>query len=474
MTDYQYQVAVLGAGPGGYIAAIRAAQLGLRTVLVEKDQLGGVCLNRGCIPTKALLNAAEKFTTLAQLADFGLWAKEVGFDFTRVMARKDAVVSKLRGGIAQVIKSWGITVLTGSGVFQDPHTLLVTASDGTVTTVTAAHIIIATGSQAVTIPIPGVDLPGVVTSDALLSLTEVPAQLTIIGAGAVGIEFGTIYATFGAAVTVVEKEDTILPGLDLDVVRRMAPLLRKKGLRLLTATAVTGITPTSSGLAVTVQNGQGTEVIPAAKVLLAVGRRANVADLNLDAAGVSFTHQGIPVAANMATNVPHIYAVGDVTGAYMWAHAAAAEGITAAENAAGLERTMDYRAVPGCIFTSPEIAMVGYTAAEAATHNIAVKAGRFNFAANGKALAMGESDGMVKIIADKETDRVLGMHIIGPHASDLIMEGTLAIRYGLTAAQLASAIHPHPTLCETVAEAAHGVNGWPLHQTKPSGGGRRV
>lgn len=472
--DYQYQAAIIGGGPGGYIAAIRAAQLGLHTVLVEKDQLGGVCLNRGCIPTKTLLNAADKFTALSRLNDFGLWANDVGFDFERIMARKDAVVAKLRDGIAQVLKSWGVTVLPGSGAFHDPHTLRVALPDGATSLVTAAHIIIASGSQAVTVPIPGANLPGVVTSDALLSLTQVPAQLTVIGAGAVGIEFGAIYAAFGTQVTVVEKEDTILPGLDVDVVRRMAPLLRKKGLRLLTGTAVTGITPASTGLAVTVQNKQGAETIPASLVLMAVGRRADTTSLNLAAAGVVATRQGIPVAPNMATNVPHIYAVGDVTGTYMWAHAAAAEGITAAENAAGRQRVMNYQAVPGCVFTSPEIAMVGYTTAEAAAHDMAINAGRFNFAANGKALAMGESGGMVKIIVAKQTDRVLGMHIIGPHASDLIMEGTLSIRYGLTATQLADAIHPHPTLCETVAEAAHGVDGWPLHQAAPGGAGRRV
>lgn len=472
MTQYQYQLAVLGGGPGGYTAAIRAAQLGLRTVLVEKEHLGGVCLNRGCIPTKALLNAANKFRGLAQLETFGLWAKDTGFDFTRVMAYKEGVVAKLRDGLAQVIKSWGITVLPGHGVFQDPHTLSVTAPDGRETRVTAEKIIIATGSHPVIIPVPGIDLPGVVTSDALLSLTEVPSSLVVIGAGAVGIEFAAIFAAFGTAVTVVEKERSILPGLDQDVVKRMAPVLRKKGLRLLTGAAVTMVAPAAEGVAVTVETAQGTETLMAAKVLLAVGRRANTSGLGLAAAGVAYTHQGIPTGPNMVTNVPHIYAIGDVTGSYMWAHAAAAEGAVAAENAAGRHTTMDYRAVPGCIFTSPEIAMVGCTAEEAAAQGLAVRTGRFNFVANGKALAMGETDGLVKIIAAADTGRVLGVHIMGPHASDLIMEGTLAVRHGLTAEQLASTIHPHPTLCETMAEAAHSVGGLPVHQFRPARGVR--
>lgn len=460
-----FDVAVIGGGPGGYVAAIRAAQLGGRVVLVEKEKLGGVCLNRGCIPTKTLLRSAEKWEELSRCAEFGLKADNIGFDYAVIVDRKTNVVAGLRSGIEQLVKSNDITVISGTAVLTGSRQLEVSTAAEQVT-ISAGSIIIATGSVPSTIPVAGHDLPEVITSDQLLELTEVPKRLVVIGAGVVGIEFSAIMRAFGCEVTVVEMLPTILPMLDSELVKRMGLLLRKQGIKMLTGAKVTAIEAAADGVTVKVDTGKDVQDIPADKVLISTGRRPVTEGLGLGTAGVIFDRSGIQVNSRMETNIAGIYAVGDVTGQSMLAHTASAAGIVAAENAMGLSAVMDYSAIPSCIFTHPEIASVGLTEEQAKAQNIDYKSSKFNFAANGKAVTMGETDGLVKIIAEADTGKVLGMHILGPHASDLVMEGALAIRNGLTAGDIAHTVHPHPTLSETVMESAHGIYGDIIHQVK--------
>ncbi|MDR3589030.1 MAG: dihydrolipoyl dehydrogenase [Negativicutes bacterium] len=461
----EYDVAVIGGGPGGYVAAIRAAQLGARVLLAEQDKLGGVCLNRGCIPTKTLLKSAEKWTDIKHCSDFGLRADNLGFDFAAVVARKEQVVAQLQAGVVQLVKSNAIETVYGQAVLDGKNSLKVTQG-GETRTYQARRIILAAGSAPQRLPVPGGDLPGVIDSDGLLALTGVPRSMAVIGAGAVGIEFAAIFQAFGCEVTVVEMLPTILPNIDLDLVKRMGLLLRKQGLKMLVGTKVTAIRTGAEGLVVSLENDKGAQEIQVEKVLVATGRQPTTAGLGLESAGVKYSRKGIAVDAGMQTNIEGIYAVGDITGSYMWAHAASAAGIVAAENALGGQSVMDYTAVPGCIFTSPEIAVVGQTEQEARAAGREIKVSRFNFAANGKAVSMGEADGLVKIVADAGDGKLLGMHILGPHASDLIMEGAIAMKNGLTARDLAHTIHPHPSLSETVMESAHGIDGEIIHQVR--------
>lgn len=464
----EYDVAVIGGGPGGYVAAIRAAQLGAKVLLVEKDKLGGVCLNRGCIPTKTLLKSAEKWQDIKHCSDFGLQAGNIGFDFAAVMARKDQVVSQLQAGVAQLVKSNDIETVYGQAVLDGKNTIKVTKGGETIT-YQARKIILATGSTPFRLPVPGGDLPGVIDSDRLLALTSVPRSMVVIGAGAVGIEFAAIFQAFGCEVTVVEMLPAILPNIDIDLVKRMGLLLRKQGIKMLAGTKVTAIRAEAEGLIVSVENDKGTQELQAEKVLVATGRQPAVEGLGLESASVGYSRKGITVNTNMETTTEGVYAVGDLTGGLMWAHTASAAGIVAAENALGGQVVMDYAAVPGCIFTSPEIAVVGFTEQEARTAGREIKVSRFNFAANGKAVSMGEADGLVKIVADAASGKLLGMHILGPHASDLIMEGAIAMKNGLTARDIAHTIHPHPSLSETVMESAHGIDGEIIHQVRIKG-----
>lgn len=460
-----YDIAVIGGGPGGYVAAIRAAQLGARVLLAEKDKLGGVCLNRGCIPTKTLLKSAEKWRGLQNLAAFGLRADNIGFDFAAVMARKDGVVEQLQGGVVQLVTGNGIDTVYGPASLAGPGRVMVGNEE-----YEAKKIILATGSAAAPLPVPGADLPGVVTSDELLALTAVPRSMVVVGAGAVGVEFASIFQTFGSQVTVVEMLPAILSNIDSDLVKRMGLLLRKQGIKTLTGSRVTGIRPGPAGLTVSVAGADGKEQeLDAELVLAAAGRLPVVGGLGLEEAGVAHSRKGVEVNERMETNVAGIYAVGDITGRYMWAHAASAEGIVAAESALGGDSVMDYRAVPGCIFTEPEIATVGLTEQEATAAGYTVEVGRFNFAANGKAVTAGETDGLVKVVADAADGKLLGLHILGPHASDLVMEGAIAIKHGLTAEDIGQVIHPHPTLAETVLESVHAVGGRAIHQVKIKG-----
>jgi dihydrolipoamide dehydrogenase len=460
-----YDVAIIGAGTGGYVAAIKAAQMGKKVAIIEKRDLGGVCLNRGCIPTKTLLKSAEKWQEVTHCSDFGIFVSEAAYDWEKIKNRKDDVIHQLRSGIEKLLDANKVTMLVGEATIKDAHNIHIQPDnpDGFMD-ISAENIIIATGSSPAKPPIPGIKTLGVITSDDLLRLDEVPQSLLIVGAGVIGLEFAGIYAGFGCQVTVVEMTPSILPPSDIDMQRRMNVALRKQFITVKTNAAVKEIKTGAEGINVSVESRGKTEVLTAEKVLIATGRTPNINQEELNKLGVAFTRKGITVNEKMETSVPGIYAIGDVTGMSMLAHSAAHMGIVAAENICGTAAKMDYSAIPSCIFTTPEIAAVGLTEQECKAQNLDVKISKFNFAGNGKALTMGETDGLVKLIADAKTHKLLGCHIMGAHASDLIMEGTLAVQQGLTAEQVATTIHPHPTLSEAVDEAALGLFGQMIHQ----------
>ncbi|MFI1234604.1 dihydrolipoyl dehydrogenase [Nocardia salmonicida] len=474
----EFDLVVIGGGPGGYVAAIRAAQRGLKVCVVEKERPGGVCLNWGCIPTKAMLRSAEVFHTLASAAEFGVYADNVRYDFAAVRQRKDSIVKELTDGVAGLLKANGVTVIEGHARFVEPTVVEVhevgaspifdggpryAAAAGTpIRRVSARDVIIATGSVPVQPPIPGAGLPGVVTSDGAFGLTEVPQRLVIIGGSAVGAEWASLFATFGSQVTVVEMQDRLVPLEDKEIGDALGRSFRKRGITVLTGATVTAITE-GDVLRVSV-GGPSAADLDADVVLVGVGRAPNTAELGLDVAGIATDARGfIEVDDRLRTGVEHVYAIGDVTGRALLAHVASHQGITAAEVIAGHDAHIDYSVIPAATFTHPEIASVGLTeeAARAAGHEVITA--KFPFAALGRAKTFGETDGFIKIVAGQAHQEVLGVHIIGPSASDLIAEGALAISLEATLDELADTIHAHPTLGEIGMEAAMAGLGLPVH-----------
>ncbi|MFI6866109.1 dihydrolipoyl dehydrogenase [Nocardia sp. NPDC050406] len=473
-----FDLLVVGGGPGGYVAAIRAAQRGLSVGLVEKERPGGVCLNWGCIPTKAMLRSAEVFQTVSAAAEFGVHADNVRFDFAAVRQRKDGIVKELTDGVAGLLKANGVTVIEGHARFTGATTVRVyetgpspifpggpryaAAPAAAVREISARDVIVATGSVPARLPIPGADLPGVVTSDGAFGLTEVPKRLVVIGGSAVGAEWASLFATFGSQVTVVEMQDRLVPLEDKEIGDALGRSFRKRGITVLTGATVTGIAE-GDGLRVTVGGAQARE-LEADVVLVGVGRRPNTADLGLDAAGISTDARGfIAVDEQLRTDVEHVYAIGDVTGRALLAHVASHQGLTAADVIAGHEAHIDYTVIPAATFTHPEIASVGLTEDTARAAGYEVIAAKFPFAALGRAKTFGETEGFVKIVAGARHGEVLGVHIIGPSASDLITEGALAISLEATLDELADTIHAHPTLGEIGMETALAGLGLPVH-----------
>ncbi|KUO71395.1 MAG: pyridine nucleotide-disulfide oxidoreductase [Desulfosporosinus sp. BRH_c37] len=456
-----YQVGVLGGGPGGYVCALRAAQLGLSVVLIEGERLGGTCLNRGCIPTKALVKSADLFREMGHAEEFGLIVGEKRVDYGAVVARKDNIVNSLVGGVEKLMKAANIRVVKGWGEFKEVGQLLVTTESG-VELIRVENVVLATGSVPIRIPITGADLPGVGTSDEFLEEKELPKRLVVIGGGVIGLEFASIYQAFGVQVSVVEMLPTLLPTIDEEIPKRLTPLLKRSGMEIFTKTAVKGIRQEGEDLIVQVEDGKGVRDIPADCVLLSTGRRPSLRGIDVDKLGLETEKGVIKVNAQMQTNLPHVYAIGDLVGGIMLAHVASAEGITAVEHIAGRSVEMNYNAIPSAIFTHPEIASVGYTEQELKASGKIYRASKFPFSANGKALALGESIGLVKILADHE-GIIVGASIMGPQASSLISELVLAIEKGLRAEDIAQTVHAHPTLPEAVMEAAHGIDGKPLH-----------
>jgi dihydrolipoamide dehydrogenase len=455
---------ILGGGPGGYVAAIRAAQLGGKVTLIEKENLGGTCLNWGCIPTKALLRGVELLDSLEGAKDFGIQVESVAIDFSKLMARKDRAVKTLVSGVSGLMKGNGIEVIKGLAKMVSPHKIEVVNDQQAKEVYQAQKIILATGSVSAEVPIPGGKLPGVIDSYGALQMKQVPESLFIIGAGPIGLEFGTIYAALGAKVTVMEMLPQILPSEDPEIAASLEKSLRRFKIQTVTGAQVRGITEGPEGkLQVTALVGGEEKSFSSQYVLMAVGRKPNVDGFGLEEAGVIFGKKGIAVNDKMETNVPGIYAIGDVTGKWLLAHYAMAQGEVAAKNALGQEAQMDERVVPRCVYTLPEVASVGLTEGKAIEEGYEVKIGRFPFAANGKATILGERNGFVKIVADKKYDEILGVHIFGPHATDLIGEAVVAMRLEGTAPDIAQAIHPHPTLTEAMMEAAFDVEGEAVH-----------
>ena len=463
----QKRIVVIGGGPGGYVAAIRGAQLGAKVTLIERHKIGGTCLNYGCIPTKTLYKNAELLHTLKHIEDFGIKVDHYSIDVDKIQSRKDEVVHTLVSGIEQVVKANGVEIIDGSASFIDAKTLKVVKADGETIEVSGDDIIIATGSTSAVPPFEGVNLPGVVTSKELLEFKSIPEKLVIIGGGVISMEFAGIFAALGSEVSVVIRSDKFLREVDSEITKRFGAMLKKKGIELNKSVENMKIVQTESGLKVTGDNKKGPVEFPADTVLLSTGRVPVYKDLNLDAAGVEVTKKGIAVDHHtFKTNVDNVYAIGDVNGIIMLAHAASHQGIAAVESIMGIEHKGNHDAIPNCIFVFPEIAGVGITEDEANEKGIEIKKSKFMFGANGKALSIGEPDGFIKVISDMN-DVVLGVHIMGPHASDLIAEGTLAVANRMTVDQIANTVHAHPTLAESFAEATLGLRGEAIHMAPP-------
>lgn len=453
-----YDVVIVGGGPGGYVAAIRAAQLGAKVLLAEERELGGTCLNRGCIPTKAMVHSATVFSEAKHGEDIGLSFSNLSLDFAGVARHRDQVVDTLVQGVGGLMKANGIEVAQCRAQIAAPGK--VRLGDREVET---KNIIIATGSSQGKPPIPGIDSPGVVDTDVMLKAKTLPESLLVLGGGVVGVEFASIMAAFGVKVTLVEMLPGLISTLDSELGKRLAISLRKAGVEIHTGTKVCSIAQGPGGLNVELEGKKGNQQVTVEQVLLAAGRMPSFGGLDLDRLGVEYDRRaGIKADKTMATNIPGIWAIGDCIGNLMLAHVASHEGIVAAENIMGHKAEMDYRVVPSCVFTQPEIASVGISEDEAKEQNIDYNVAKFPFVANGKALAQGETDGMVKIVAAANGE-ILGVHILGPHASDLIAEAAVAVHQKLTAEELAHIIHAHPTLAEAIGEAAHGLAGGYLH-----------
>ena len=459
----QTEIAVLGAGPGGYVAALRAAQLGAKVTVIEEDNLGGVCLNEGCIPTKALLRSAEVFRTMKHAKDYGLrLAGTVEADWPAILKRKKRVVKRLVGGVGVLLRKADVPVINGRGRLVGPSSLEVMTSDG-LQRLEAQHVIIATGSRPIQLPLPGMDLPGVIDSTAALGLEELPDRLLIIGGGVIGVEFADIFDAFGVQVTIVEMLDRLIPLMDAELGGALERSFGRRRIKLHLSSRVTRLDAKEGNLQATIATKEGEISLQADRVLVAVGRRPNIEDLGLEAAGVHAEKTGIQVNEQMQTNVPGIYAIGDVTGGLQLAHVASLGGEVAAENALGHGSTLDLKTVPSCVYTDPEIASVGLTEEQAEEAGHEVQVGRFPLIANGKALTYGESSGFVKVISEARFGELLGLHIAAPHASDLIHEGGLAMALEATLEEIAMTVHGHPTLGEAVREAALAAQGAAIH-----------
>ncbi len=460
-----YDVTILGGGPGGYVAAIRAAQLGLKAALVEREHLGGVCLNWGCIPTKALLRNAE----IARLVtgggkEFGFAVETVTLDYAAAVERSRKISARLVKGVELLMKSNAVEVFWGDGKLTSPTTVEVTLNEGGAQTLDAPHIILATGSRARLIP--GVEADGetILTARHALERRALPASAVIIGAGPIGLEFATIWASYGTQVTVVEMLEHILPAEDEDAAKELARALKRQKIKMLESTRVEGILKTEAGVAVRVTGPKGAATLEAEVALVAIGVQPNSEALGLEAAGVVADRGWVVVDGFMRTNIPSIYAIGDLNGLLPLAHVASAQGILAVEHLAGHAlKPFDIYAMPRGTYTSPQVASYGLSEAKAIAQGLAVKVGQFPFLPNGKALALGENSGFVKIVAEEQSHAIVGAVIVGPEATELLPELVLAHTAELTPNDIAATVHAHPTLNEAVMEAAHGVFGKAIH-----------
>ncbi len=459
----KYDLIVIGGGPAGYVAAIRGAQLGAKVCLIEKGKLGGTCLNIGCIPTKALHKSAHIIKDLKKADTFGIKVNGYEIDFPKVMQNKAQVVKQLVDGVYYLIKKNNITHKVGTASFIDKNTVKVKGQDSE-EQVIGEKILICTGSVNALPPIPGINSEGTLDSTSALELQQIPKSMLVIGGGVIGCEFASIYKAYGTDVTVVEVLKSLLAGLDEELGQTLQKAMQKDGIKLLLDSKVVEITDApSGGKTVTVVSGGKTEKIAVEKVLVAAGRKPNVEGLELDKAGVKAERQGIVADKFMQTSVPNIYAAGDVIGRDMLAHVAYEEAVIAVENIMGAKRAMSYAVVPKAVFTFPEIASVGISEAEAKKNGLQVAIGKFSLRGNGKALTLGEAEGFIKIIASKEHNEILGWHMFGPQATELLAEATLAMSMEATLEDVEAAIHSHPSISEAVKEAVLDALGRVLH-----------
>jgi len=458
----EYDVVIVGGGPGGYVAAIRSGQLGLRTALVERENVGGVCLNWGCVPTKALLRNAEVLNLFHHAKDFGIAVEGLQADYGKAVDRSRRVVKRLTTGVRSLLKKNGVEVIEGTGRLQSADTLVVEPDRRVLH---AANIIIATGAQPRTLPGIPVDGERIVTYRQAIVDRSVPESTVIVGAGPIGMEFAEVYHAYGSRVTVVEMLPHLLPLEDEEVSETMERAFRKKGVAFRTGARVEAVEPDGDRLAVRIAGADGDEQLSADRVLVAIGIRPNSEEIGLEAASVQTERGFIQVDGQMGTNVPHVYAIGDVTGKLPLAHVAMAQGIIAAEVIAGQSPApLDYNAVPRCTYTSPQVASMGLSEAQARGQGRDLSVGRFPFRANGKALALNDYEGFAKIVSDAHYGEILGVHLIGPEVTELLPEFGLAAQLEATPAEIARVVHAHPTLSEALMEAALDVEGAAIHK----------
>lgn len=456
-------VVIIGGGPGGYVAAVRAAQLGAKVCVVEKDKLGGTCLNRGCIPTKTLYRNAEILNTLKSIDEFGIGINGYEINVSAMQERKNKIVDQLVGGVEKLLKANKIEVIKGTAEIVDSNTVAVIENEGSLRKIKTKKIIIATGSKTSIPPIPGAGLEGIYTSEDILNFTEIPKKLTIIGGGVIGMEFAGIFNAMGTEVTVVEFLPRILVQVDSDLTKRLMMSLKKKGIQIHVSTKVTSIEKQDKEFTVNCEGKKGPISFNSDAVLISTGRVPVMDREKLNALEIDFTNKGISVDENMETTLKGVYAIGDVNGIWMLAHTASHQGIQVAEHIMGINSSKHDSVVPSCIFIFPEISCAGLSEDQAQEKGIAYITSKFLFGANGKALALGEAEGMVKIIARKEDNVIIGVQIMGPHASDLIHEGVIAIEKKFKPEDIAGIIHAHPTLAETFVEAVLGLKGEAIH-----------
>ena len=454
----QFDITIIGSGPGGYVAAIRAAQLGFKTAIIEKyPTLGGTCLNVGCIPSKALLDSSEHFEKAKhEFADYGILINEPKVDLPKMIARKNAVVEQTTKGINYLMDKNKVTVFEGVGSFESATKIKITKNDGSTESIESKYTIIATGSKPSTLPFITIDKERFITSTEALGLQEVPKKLLVIGGGVIGLELGSVYMRLGAEVTVIEYLDKIIPGMDGALSKELQKVLKKQGMKFSLSTAVSGVERIGDSVRVTATDKKGEEVIfEGDYCLVSVGRRPYTDGLSLENAGVELDERGrVKVNDHLQTNIPNIYAIGDVVKGVMLAHKAEEEGVFVVESLAGQKPHINYNLIPGVVYTWPEVAGVGKTEEQLKAEGIDYKVGNFPMRALGRSRASGDTDGFVKILADAKTDEILGFHIIGARAADLIAEGVTAMEFRASAEDLTRMSHAHPTYAEAIKEAA--------------------
>ncbi|WP_338450728.1 dihydrolipoyl dehydrogenase [Niallia oryzisoli] len=462
----EYDVVIIGGGTGGYVAAIRASQLGLKAAIVEKGKLGGTCLHAGCIPTKALLRSAEVYANTKNAEEYGVIAHEVGFDFSKIQARKEGITDRLFKGVQHLMKKGKIDVYEGKGKILNTKEILVELNNEEREVLLASkNIVIATGSRPRTLP--GLEADGkyVMTSDEALQMVELPKSIIIVGGGVIGMEWASLLVDFGVAVTVIEYADRILPTEDKDISKEIQRLMKKKGVKIVTGAKVLPETiEKGDGVSIKAEHREKEVLFSAEKLLVSVGRASNIEGIGLEGMPIELNRGSIYTNEFYQTTEPGIYAIGDVIGGLQLAHVASHEGIIAIEHIAGLSPSpLDYTLVSKCVYCSPEVASVGLTEEQAKEKGYKIKIGKFSFRAIGKALVFGESDGFVKLVVEEGTNKLLGTHMVGPHVTDMITEAALAQVLEATAMDIAHTIHPHPTLTEAIGEAALAVDGREIH-----------